>query len=197
MIGAAVKRWFDQPPSGHRPGHTLTCALADLRGAFTPCTVETSRAVLEMGGSDLQIVASERLERHFQMHIVSLELSLTVPTPVEAGIRIDIRNTGMLSRTGIGCSVSARHRKQVSMLCGCIESDRALVEAMKALDFRRCSLESTDQGWSVLLEPYGASEVVNRMPSFRRYIRMDAPQVRALAETFIALRRILSAAGHT
>jgi hypothetical protein len=35
------------------------------------------------------------------------------------------------------------------------------------------------------------------MPSFRRYIRMDAPQVQALAETFIALRRILSAAGHT
>jgi len=192
MIGALVKRWIDQPPPGHRPGHTLACALSDLKKSFAPITVETSRAALELNNGALQVAVNERVERHFQMHIVSLEMCLSVPAQVAAGMRIDIRNTGMLFRTGIACSVPARHRKNLSTLTGCVESDSQLVESLKVLDFRRCSLESVDLGWSVLLEPYGASEVINRMPAFRRYIRMDERQVLALAETFSAFQRILS-----
>jgi hypothetical protein len=154
--------------------------------------VETSHAALASNRNDIQIAVNERVERHFQMHIVSLEMRLTVPAQVEPGIGISIRNTGMLFRTGIVCRVPAKYRKNVSMLTSFVESDNQLVESMKVLDFRRCCLESTDQGWSVLLEPYGASEVINRMPSFRRYIRMDQRQVHALTETFSAFQRLLS-----
>lgn len=191
MILDALKSWINQPPAGNRPGHTLTCALADLLGEFTPRVVETSQAVLSVDSDGPAIEVRECVERHFQMHVVSLELSMCMAARVEPGIQITVRNSGLLYRTGIDCSVPARHRESVAHLTGLITADAALLQALTVLDFRRCSLESTSNGWVVKIEPFGASEVVSRMPSFRRYIRMHAEQVRALRTAFRSFRTIL------
>lgn len=195
MIRALIKKCFDQAPPGYRSGNTLLCALSDLREAFRPQVVEMAAAVFTNSDGSMQLNVRERVERHFQMHIVSLEMRLSVASAVEPGIRIDIRNTGLLFRTGIACSVASRHRETVKGLTERIMDDPGLSRALMSLDFRRCCLESSDQGWSVLIEPYGASEVVSRMPSFRRYIRMDRRQVQALEEAFRSFRPILTSTG--
>jgi hypothetical protein len=192
MIVTQLKKWFNQPPPGYQPGHALLCALSDLRKAFIPKFVEMSGAVFTNSDGGVVLNVRERVERHFQMHIVSLEMRLSVASAVEPGICIDIRNTGLLFRTGIVCSVTPKHREAVKVLTKRIMEDSELSRALMLLDFRRCCLESTDHGWSLMIEPYGASEVVNRMPSFRRYIRMEKRQVCSLEETFRSFQMILS-----
>lgn len=197
MIVAAMHRWFNQAPAGFRPGHTLACALDDLRTDFKFLEVNGGEAVLQAREGGLIVRVVERLERHFQMHLVSLDLTLAVAGRVEAGIRLAIRNTGLLRRTGITCAVSTKDRGKVAPLVRQLTADPALKKALMELDFRRCILESTAQGWLVTIEPYGASEVVNRMPSFRRYIRLDAGQVQALQVAFTALQRVLTVSGQS
>lgn len=197
MILAALHRWFNQAPAGFRPGHTLACALDDLRSGFRFLEVNGGEAVLQAGEGGAVIRVVERLERHFQMHLVSLDMTLAVAARFEAGIRIAIRNTGLLRRTGITCAVSTKDRGKVALLVRQLTADPALKKALMELDFRRCILESTEQGWLVTIEPYGASEVVNRMPSFRRYIRLDTGQVQALQGAFTALQRALTVPGQS
>lgn len=195
MILAALHNWFNQAPPGFRPGHTLASALDDLRNGFRFLEVNGGEAVLQAREGGLIIRAIERLERHFQMHLVSLDMTLAVAGRVAAGTCIAVRNTGLLRRTGITCAVSTKDRGKVTQLVRQLIADPALKEALMELDFRRCILESTEQGWLVTIEPYGASEVVNRMPSFRRYIRLDTGQVHALKGAFTALQRILADPG--
>jgi len=192
MRAAVLKHWLHRPPTGYCPGRTLASALADFKGVFSPLSVETASAVLAVCDDTMTIEARECVERHFQMHVVSLEMTLTVAARVEPGIRIDIRNTGMLFRTGVACKVRAGKSSTVEDLSGMITGDPELVKALMVLDFRRCSLESSSEGWIVRIEPFGASEVVNRMPSFRRYIRLSTEQNQALLGAFRALRSILT-----
>jgi hypothetical protein len=189
---SVLKRIFNQPPPGYRPGATLDRAIADLRGKLAVVAPGAASAHLISPDGSLKCEIRERVERHFMMHIVSTELRQTVAAVVEPGLRIEIRNSGWLRRTGIVCSVAARQREAASGITGRIMDDPRLSRSLMALDFRRCCLESSDQGWSVLVEPYGASEVVSRMPSFRRYIRMDERQVHAVAETFSSFQRLLA-----
>lgn len=194
MILTRLKTWFDQPPSAYRPGHALLCALKDMRGTFNTQSVELDNAVITSCNGSALLTVSERIECHFRMHIVSLEMKLAVAAEVKPGIRINVRNSGLLFRTGITCAVTAEHREALKGITSQIIEDPELFRSLMTLDFRRCRLESTDLGWTVLIEPYGASEVINTMPTFRRYIRMDKCQVKALSEAFSAFQRILSAA---
>jgi hypothetical protein len=193
MTLTLLKKLFTQPPPGYRPGHTLSCVLSDLRGVFSPQTVESAEAIIVSRDGDVSLHACERVERHFQMHIVSLELRCTVQARAEPGISIDLRTTGMLFRTGITCSVPSRHRDASKEVSERIMNNPELTRLLMSLDFRRCRLESSEQGWQVMIEPYGASEVVSRMPSFRRYIRIEKQQVETLAQVFGIFRRLLEA----
>jgi hypothetical protein len=188
----ALKRLFDQPPSGYRPGVTLGHALQELRRCFRVDGSDGSRVTLRTPGGELEILVRERIERHVLMHIVGLELVLHVPSASLPGASIEIRNTGMVFRTGIRCSLLAGLAGALQSLVARIESDRHFREVLMKLDFRRCRLEGVEGGWSVLIEPYGASEVVSRMPRFRRYIRMGAEQVEAVAEAFVSCHGIIT-----
>jgi hypothetical protein len=134
----------------------------------------------------------EIVERHFLMHVVALEFILHVPAAAVPGGRIRVRNTGLVSRAGIACAVTAPDRAMLKPLTGRIETDRELRNALMRLDFRRCEIIGSEEGWTVRIEPYGASEVVNRMPSFRRYIRLSKDQAEALAAALSAFARILA-----
>jgi hypothetical protein len=188
----AMKRLFDRPPPGYRPGVTLGHALQEMRERFTVDGSEASRATLRTPAGELEILLRERIERHFLMHIVGIEMVLHVPSSSLSGASIEIRNTGMLFRTGIRCSTSAGFAADLKLLLERIESDRHLRELLMKLDFRRFRIEGVKGGWDVLIEPYGASEVVSRMPSFRRYIQMGAAQVEAVAEAFASCHRIVT-----
>jgi hypothetical protein len=185
------KRLFDQPPHGFQPGVTLAHAVAELRGTLAVTMAGASGAVLRTTDGEMECAVRERVERHFLMHIVALEFELNVPSVALPGGRIEVRNTGLLFRTGIACTVPGKQRAALQAVTDRIEADQILQKALISLNFRRCTLVGGEEGWSVLLEPYGASEVVNRRPSFRRYIRLGKEQADALVLALTAFRRIL------
>ena len=190
------KRLFDQPPPGFQPGVTLGRALAELRGRVEFTKTDVSKAVLHTIDGNLNFEVQERVERHFMMHIVALKFTQNVPSVAVPGARIDVRNTGLLFRTGMACATPARYRRDLQPIIYRLEGDRELAAALMALDFRRCQVLGTGHGWCVCIEPYGASEVVNRMPSFRRYIRLEKSQGGALVAALQAFRRILGTPPH-
>jgi hypothetical protein len=185
------KRLFDQPSPGFQPGVTLAHAVAELRGTLALTTAAASRAVLRTTDGSLECAVRERVERHFLMHIVALEFELSVPAVALPGGRIEVRNTGLLFRTGIACAVPGKQRAALHAVTERIEGDHMLKRALMILNFRSCTLVGGEEGWSVRLEPYGASEVVNRRPSFRRYISLGKEQADALVMALTAFRRIL------
>ncbi|WP_259767086.1 DUF3156 family protein, partial [Pseudomonas protegens] len=65
------------------------------------------------------------------------------------------------------------------------------LERLLPLDFKHLELWRDEQGWQVRLEHFGASEVVNRLPGFRRYIRLSAQQRAALLGSFTELYKLL------
>ena len=102
------KRLLNQPPPGFHPGATLARALAELRGRVEFTKTDVSKAVLHTIDGNLNFEVQERVERHFLMHIVVLEFTQNVPSDAVPGARIDVRNTGMLFRTGMTCAAPAR-----------------------------------------------------------------------------------------
>jgi hypothetical protein len=64
--------------------------------------------------------------------------------------------------------------------------------ALMPLDFKRLRIELQDQQWCVRLEHMGGSEVVNRLPAFRRYIALSPVQRTHLLTTLKGLQQLLS-----
>lgn len=60
------------------------------------------------------------------------------------------------------------------------------------LDFKRLRIELQNQQWCVRLEHMGGSEVVNRMPAFRRYIAISPAQRDHLLAALAGLKRVLA-----
>ena len=184
--------FFDRPPTGYLPGATLARMLAQARGILAAAaTNPPAGATLATPDGRLTFEVRERVERHFLMHVVALEFTLKVPAAAVPGGRIAIRNTGLWSRTGIACAVPARYREALKPVSQRLADDPALVAALMAFDFRRCELTGSEEGWTVCIEPYGASEVVNRMPSFRRYLRLAKEQADLLVIALKTIERLL------
>ena len=193
LIINTLRGVFAQPPPGFRPGVTLEHALAELPAGLAVATTGASSAILRTTDGGLECAVRERVERHFLMHIVALEFEMNVPAAALPGGRIEVRNTGILFRTGIACTVPGKQRTALQAVTERIEADQALHRALMNLNFRHCTLVGSAEGWSVRLEPYGASEVVNRRPAFRRYIRLGREQADALVTALGAFSRILGA----
>ncbi len=183
---------FDQPAPGYRPGATLERALRELRGRVRVTSQDAAGAVLTTQDGGVTCAVREHVERHLLMHIVVTEFTVSLPGTGCPGAVIDVTHTGAVSRTGIACTVPAAHRTSLKSLTERIQRDRALNEVLLRLNFRRCRLTDTADGWTLLIEPYGASEVVNRMPSFRRYIPLGSEHAEALVRALEGFCRALS-----
>ncbi len=61
------------------------------------------------------------------------------------------------------------------------------------LDFKRLHIALSGHQWQVGLEHIGGSEVVNRMPVFRRYIPLSDAQRAGLLTVLAGLQRVLGA----
>jgi hypothetical protein len=188
VLSALAKRLSGRRPGGYQPGMTLERVRRDL--AALDCASESAtRLHCSAGGLEFDVV--ERVEAMFLSHTVLCEFELSVPAGGAEPARLELQHTGAFKRDGIRCVVKQGDRAELGKLAQRIEQDAALRSAILPLDFRRCELLRGEQGWTVRIEHFGASEVVNRLPSMRRYIRLTAEQRQSLLASFTAFRHLL------
>lgn len=188
----ALREFFGntRAPSGYRPGATLALVRRNLGGlVFEALEPGQGRFTLDDG---LQVEARERTQSELLMHLVLTEFSLQVPSCGQDVAKLELRHTGAIRRQGLACTRRAGEAAELAGVIAALEGDPALRVALMPLDFKRLRIEREEGHWRVLLEHMGASEVVNRMPAFRRYIRLDDAQQAHLLNALPALARVLA-----
>ncbi|QVN21264.1 DUF3156 family protein [Burkholderia pyrrocinia] len=193
---AALARWRaapDAPPPGHRPGAIGARVLADLHAARDADGAGSPMARLPNG---VRVSVEERVERQFLMHTVSVKVATTVRGPAAQG-SARVRQTGWLRRTGIDAVPAPGCDPGFVDTVTALVAEPSLADALRPLHLSDCAIDARDGRWTLAIVPFGGSEVVNRMPSFRRYVRLTGEQADALSAACLAfetaLRRILRA----
>ena len=158
-------------PSGYRPGATLACLERNLGQQNL-----VAAGVIHDPAQGWQAKVHERVEAHLLMHIVTCEFQLQLPAPHGREVSLELRHTGALRRTGLACVYRKGDRARFAQLRDRLLQQAALVAALMPLDFKRLTLAWRDGRWWLTLEHMGGSEVVNRLPAFRRYIPISPPQ---------------------
>ncbi|VWD44491.1 DUF3156 family protein [Burkholderia contaminans] len=191
---AALARWRaapDAPPPGHRPGAIAARVLADLRAAREADGAAGLTARLPNG---VRVTIGERVERQFLMHTVSVKVAATACGPAVQG-SARVRQTGWLRSTGIDAVAVPGCDPGFVDAVAALVAEPSLADALRPLHLTDCTIDARDGRWTLAIVPFGGSEVVNRMPSFRRYVRLTGEQAAALSAACLAfetaLRRIL------
>jgi len=102
--------------------------------------------------------------------------------------RIRLTHSGAWRRNGLNWKILHGESGDLRTLLTRLNSDNILYAALMALDFHAFELIQDDNGWRVEAEPYGASEVVVRFPSMRRYIRLTREQAQHLINALARLQ---------
>jgi len=193
-VKAALARWRaapDAPPPGHRPGAIAARVLADLHAVRDTDGVGSRTARLPNG---VCVNVEERVERQFLMHTVSVKVTVTVHGPAVQG-SARVRQTGWLRRTGIDAALAPGCDFGFVATVAALVVEPSLADALRPLHLTDCAIDARDGRWTLAIVPFGGSEVVNRMPSFRRYVRLTGEQAVALSAACLAfetaLRRFL------
>ena len=177
-------------PAGYRPGVTLEHLRRNLGLASFEQT-EPTAARASLGDGSLQLEIVERTESQLLMHLVMTEFVIRVPASTEGTTSFDLHHSGAVRRTGICCRQRAGDVALLAVLQAKLQEDRALRQALMPLDFKRLRIDLDGRQWCVRLEHMGGSEVVNRMPAFRRYIALSREQRDWLFESLNGLQRVL------
>ncbi|KVG64706.1 DUF3156 family protein [Burkholderia pseudomultivorans] len=176
------------PPAGHRPGAIAARVLADLRAVRD---ADGAGARLPNG---VRVSVAEQVDRQFLMHTVSVKLTTAARGPAASG-HARVRQTGWLRRTGVQAVAAPGCDPAFERTVATLLADAALADALRPLHLTDCAIDACDGRWTLAIVPFGGSEVVNRMPSFRRYVRLIDEQADALSAACLAfetaLRRIL------
>ncbi|WP_322086890.1 DUF3156 family protein [Burkholderia sp. BCC1999] len=191
---AALARWRtapDAPPPGHRPGAIAARVLADLQAARDADGAGGATARLPNG---VRVSVDERVERQFLMHTVSVKVAAIAHGPAAQG-SARMRQTGWLRSTGIDAVPASGCDPVFARTLTALVAEPSLADALRPLHLTDCTIDARDGRWTLAIVPFGGSEVVNRMPSFRRYVRLTGEQAAALSAALLAfetaLRRIL------
>lgn len=177
-------------PAGYRPGVTLEHLRRNLDlASFEQTQPAVARASLNDGSLQLEIV--ERTESQLLMHLVMTEFVIQVPASREGTASFELHHSGAVRRTGIRCRQRAGDAALLTRLQAGLQEDRALHQALMPLDFKRLRIDLQGRQWRVRLEHMGGSEVVNRMPAFRRYIALSREQRDSLFNALTGLQRLL------
>ncbi|VWC94230.1 DUF3156 family protein [Burkholderia contaminans] len=190
----ALARWRaapDAPPPGHRPGAIAARVLADLGAERDADHVGSPTARLPNG---VRVSIDERVDRQFLMHTVSVKVAATACGPAVQG-SARVRQTGWLRCTGIDAVIVPGCDPGFVDAVAALVDEPSLADALRPLHLTDCTIDARDGRWTLAIVPFGGSEVVNRMPSFRRYVRLTGEQAAALSAACLAfetaLRRIL------
>ncbi|WP_261321521.1 DUF3156 family protein, partial [Burkholderia cepacia] len=109
--------------------------------------------------------------------------------------RARVTQTGWLRRTGIDAIAEPGCDPGFVDTVAALVAEPSLADALRPLHLTDCAIDARDGRWTLAIVPFGGSEVVNRMPSFRRYVRLTGEQAAALSAACLAfetaLRRIL------
>ncbi len=177
-------------PAGYRPGVTLEHLRRNLGLASFDQTGPTAAQVsLDVDGLQVEIV--ERTESQLLMHLVMTEFVIRVPASRAGMATFELHHTGAVRRTGIRCRQRVGDTALLAELQARLQADGALYQALMPLDFKRLRIGLQGQQWCVRLEHMGGSEVINRMPAFRRYIALSGEQRNSLFDTLAGFQRIL------
>lgn len=179
-------------PAGYRPGVTLEYLRRNLGLESFTSTGPTS-AVFGLDDGDLLVAVGERTESQLLMHLVMTEFMVNVPASEQGNARFELHHRGSIRRTGLACRQRAGTPSLLPRLEAALTQDQALHQALMALDFKRLCIALDGQQWHVRLEHMGGSEVVSRMPAFRRYIALSGAQRGALFDVLAGLHRVLGA----
>ncbi|MCA8293453.1 DUF3156 family protein [Burkholderia sp. AU30198] len=189
-----LARWRaapDAPPPGHRPGAIAARVLTDLRAERDADGAVGLTARLPNG---VRVSVDERIDRQFLMHTVSVKVAATACGPAVQG-SARVRQTGWLRCTGIDALAAPGCAPGFADTLAELVAEPSLADALRPLHLTDCTIDARDGRWTLAIVPFGGSEVVNRMPSFRRYVRLTGEQAAALSAACLAfetaLRRIL------
>ncbi|MCY1405117.1 hypothetical protein D3C76_1153890 [compost metagenome] len=158
-------------PSGYRPGATLACLARNLGQQGI-----AAAGIIHDPTQGWHAEVHERVEAHLLMHIVTCEFQLQVPALQLGDVSLEVRHAGALRRTGLACVYRKGDQARFAQLREQLLRHEGLVAALMPLDFKRLTLACRDSHWQLTLEHMGGSEVVNRMPAFRRYIPISPQQ---------------------
>ena len=152
--------------------------------------LEPGRARFSLAGG-VEFEVRERTESQLLMHIVVCEFRLQCDAASECTATLELHHTGAIRRSGLGWKQKGGEAGLLESVRQRLEQDATLYQALLPLDFKRLRLARAEGQWTVVLEHMGGSEVVNRMPAFRRYIRLDSQQKELLLTTLIGFMRLL------
>ncbi|NIE75138.1 DUF3156 family protein [Pantoea sp. Ap-967] len=161
--------------AGYRPGVTLGHLLRNL-GSLQVQQQGSTTAELRDPAQGWCAELRECVQAHLLMHVVTCEVSLRVPALQQGAMRLELRHTGALRRTGVTAVYRSGDKACFAQVREQLLADAPLLAALMPLDFKRLTLECSHGQWRLVLEHMGGSEVVNRMPAFRRYIQVSPPQ---------------------
>ncbi|VVP45942.1 hypothetical protein PS850_05150 [Pseudomonas fluorescens] len=178
-------------PSGYRPGVTLEYLRRNL-GLENFNATGPATAVLFLEENDLQVGIVERTESQLLMHLVMTEFLIKVPASEQGNARFDLHHSGTIRRAGLRCRQRTGDPSLSARLEAALLADQALHQALMALDFKRLKIDLDGHEWRVRLEHMGGSEVVNRMPAFRRYIALSREQRDLLLCVLSGFQRLLT-----
>ncbi|MBZ5795267.1 DUF3156 family protein [Burkholderia contaminans] len=191
---AALARWRAAPaapPPGHRPGAIAARVLADLGAARD---VDGGGSLTARLPNGVRVSVDERVDRQFLMHTVSVKVAAAACGPVVQG-SARVTQTGWLRRTGIDAVAEPGCDPGFADTVAALVAEPSLADALRPLHLTDATIDARDGRWTLTIVPFGGSEVVNRMPSFRRYVRLTGEQAAALSAACLAfetaLRRIL------
>lgn len=178
-------------PAGYRPGATLGHVRRDFHD-WRCDPLDARGARFDRPGDALVFEVQERTQSELLMHLVLTEFTVQTPARQSLPIRLDVRHTGAWRRTGLRYAVRRGTPPPSEALLAELREDPALRAALMPLDFKRLRIERQATGWVACLEHMAGSEVVNRMPSFRRYIPFTPAQRDGLLIVLSRLQTILA-----
>ncbi|KUZ73113.1 DUF3156 family protein [Burkholderia ubonensis] len=187
---AALARWRAAPaaaPPGYRPGATAARVLADLRAAREGDGGASGVARLPNG---VRVRVAEQVARQFLMHTVSVRIATTARGPAAHG-SARIAQTGWLRRTGVRAALRDGCDPGFARTVAALVAEPSFADALRPLHLTDCMVDAHDGRWTLTVVPFGGSEVVSRMPSFRRYVRLTGEQAAALSAALMAFERAL------
>ena len=180
---------------GYQPGATLARVLREIEPEASGVLADdgTNVALDTRFGADMALLR-ERVERHFLMHIVNVELVLRVASVQPARGVIRLHHEGTFRRGALAFRLKGAHDDHCAALAQRVCDDAAVRAALLGLDQRRIEIVGHGHAWELRIEPFGGCDVVNRMPAMRRAIRLGEVQARALRQAAAALVVALKAA---